>query len=300
MSSHSSSFHTSRITLPSIQLSDGESPSPVRSLAEGRSSSSNSLAHSASSNVLLSVTPNSTKVRRWMKGALSGAPQRESLINISLTPSSSSSAALSSMGDPSPRASSKAFPSAQYRYSRIRYLAAIVALTLVIIAVLCLAALGVAGLRGFAPHNFTDGNHGGVVHPRSGGGFLGKALSTGDKKLVVLIPFIVEDIHHIFAGMKKWAALGPACDLTQEVKYGLRFYYSRGLAEYGTSPYVEQLMMTDANVAKNVAPCFDSIQTTFAELTEAEDGYPEGPSNMFFKLHIQQASTMLAPYTHGQ
>ena len=122
----------------------------------------------------------------------------------------------------------------------------------------------------------------------------------GDTSLVVLMPFIADDLPHILQGMKHWAELGPVCDPSQSLHLGLRFYFSRTRAEYDAQglPYLENMMQPEAAIMANVAACFESVETIFADLTLAEDGYPEGPSNMFFKLLIHQAASLLAPFTH--
>ena len=120
--------------------------------------------------------------------------------------------------------------------------------------------------------------------------------------LVVLVPLIAEDVPRVMAGIRKWAALGPVCDTSQELPMALRFLYSRTREHYDalSLPYLEQMMAQEAIVVARVSSCFQSIETIFSELREEQDGYPEGPSHMFFKLLIHQHATLLQPFSHGQ
>jgi hypothetical protein len=121
--------------------------------------------------------------------------------------------------------------------------------------------------------------------------------------LVVVIPFISADIPRLTEGIRKWAALGPVCNWRQEDvqrRVALRFYHSQSAAAYELerSAYIERWMRLERVIAENVLPCFDSVHTMFAELTPAQDGYPEGPSNMFFKLMLDHSHSLLRSFSH--
>ena len=118
--------------------------------------------------------------------------------------------------------------------------------------------------------------------------------------LAVLIPFVTEDIPRILAGMERWAALGPACDLSQPSNVSLRFYHSQSQQQYEAQhvPYIESLLSQRPAVMRHVVPCFSSIQTVFASLTAAEDGFPSGPSWMFFRLFLSYSESLMAGFTH--
>ena len=120
---------------------------------------------------------------------------------------------------------------------------------------------------------------------------------------MIVIPFISADIPRLTEGIGKWAALGPVCDwrrVSVQRRVALRFYHSQSAAAYELegSAYIERWMRLQRVIAENVLPCFDSVHTVFAELTPAQDGYPEGPSNMFFKLMLEHGRSLLRAFSH--
>ena len=127
------------------------------------------------------------------------------------------------------------------------------------------------------------------------------ALGDSPHRLVVLIPFVSSDIERLLQGMRDWAALGPACRANgAETGLGLRFFHSKSAAVYDAArtAYLHRLALELEGFAANVALCFASLDTVFADVTEEQDGYPEGPSNMFFKLMLTQARQLLPSFTH--
>ena len=119
--------------------------------------------------------------------------------------------------------------------------------------------------------------------------------------LVHVIPFISDDISNLLEGMQQWAELGPACDPSDPaVSLSLRFFHSGSKVEYDAAqtPYLDELMLMYPSVMDNVGACYKDMATVFAELQPEEDGYPEGPSNMFFKLMTTLAVPLLSHATH--
>ena len=122
-------------------------------------------------------------------------------------------------------------------------------------------------------------------------------------QLVVVVPFVAEDVEHLVAGLHGWAALGPACSPRVNRTTGgvsLRFFHPKTASAYRATgtPLLDQLLKAAPELAANVTRCFDSIETVFAALTPAQDGYPAGPSNMFFMLMLQLAAALLPAFTH--
>lgn len=114
------------------------------------------------------------------------------------------------------------------------------------------------------------------------------------------MPFITADVPHIKAGITHWAELGPACRRTDVPHTSLRFFHSRNREYYDAEggPDLAAWMQSQPAVVRNVLPCFRDVDLIFANLTNAEDGYPEGPSNMFFKLILELAAPLLPQFTH--
>ena len=131
-------------------------------------------------------------------------------------------------------------------------------------------------------------------------------LGAASGRLAVVIPFVNDDVPRIIDGVQQWAELGPVCDLQlassqPKQRPALFFLHSTTRAVYEGSnhrPELSELIDSSEAVARLVLPCFERVETIFAELTAAEDGYPEGPSNMFFKLMLQLAPRLLQPYSH--
>ena len=125
------------------------------------------------------------------------------------------------------------------------------------------------------------------------------------RKLAVVIPFVNDDVPRLVEGIRYWASVGPACDLElrprQQQRPTLFFFHSGTREAYEGAdgmPEMAELISISTEVEQLVLPCFESVRTIFAELTPEEDGYPEGPSNMFFKLVQQLAPSLLQPFSH--
>ena len=111
--------------------------------------------------------------------------------------------------------------------------------------------------------------------------------STPRPRVAVVIPFIDADTARIEEALGKWERI--ACAASSDGAYGL-FFYNSGVFSVHSSR-----METHAHKS-SFARCFGEIRTLYAALRPEDDGYPEGPSLMFFKMF---ALTALAPYSHA-
>jgi hypothetical protein len=129
-----------------------------------------------------------------------------------------------------------------------------------------------------------------------------------DHRLAIVVPMTVDDIPRLTDNLRGWVAMTPCVptaatggDGGDEPKYGLFFLNNGNAHKYGAAPKMEDVIASDASLAAALAPCVKEVRTLYADLAPEEDGYPEGPSFMFFKLFQEPAlrQEALGGYTHA-
>ena len=140
-----------------------------------------------------------------------------------------------------------------------------------------------------------------------GGGRLGNGAPK-DRHIVIVMPHIPSEIDRMVEAMAAWAELGHACSPTRTGQVGLVFYSSQAAPpsqsswaeEATTSSIIETRLKEDSSFQEMVRTCFSEVRTVYAGLTPQEDGYPEGPSSMFFKMELDpRLEQDLKGYTHA-
>ena len=116
-------------------------------------------------------------------------------------------------------------------------------------------------------------------------------------RVAIIIPFVPGDIPRIISGLHDWVTLGNACSASTTGRAALFFYASGSPPQPGDvqTEALDVRFHTIPGIKSQVVDCFSEVTTIYAQLSAAEDGYPEGPSNMFFKLFC---SDHLDAYTH--
>ena len=115
------------------------------------------------------------------------------------------------------------------------------------------------------------------------------------------MPYIWENSSSLLAAIEDWKAVGNPCH-----RSSFSFFESRkssvDLVLYSNKALKlkDHLLVTDVRQALGPhQACFSRIQLVCANLTTAEDIYPAGPSNMFFKVFLDPAvSSHFAHSTH--
>jgi hypothetical protein len=103
-------------------------------------------------------------------------------------------------------------------------------------------------------------------------------------KLLIVVPFTVQDIEILVANLDRWTQVGPACDLQSRAdnRSDLWFYYSK--TANALPDGFARLQATQAY--QNMQQCFSHVGVIFANLSAKEDDYPVGINFMFFRLVI--------------
>lgn len=118
------------------------------------------------------------------------------------------------------------------------------------------------------------------------------------QRVVLVIPYSEPEVDRLLSALSSWMDAGPACSSERLGQIGLAFY--NNLANDGNNANLREKLETIEPFASKVLPCFSSVSTVYANLTAEEEGYPEGPSNMFFKLFLSDyfRDHALVGYTH--
>lgn len=114
--------------------------------------------------------------------------------------------------------------------------------------------------------------------------------------VVLVIPYSGPEVDRLLSALSSWVDVGPACSRLGEI--GLAFY--NNLAVDDDHANLKEKLETMEPFTSKVLPCFSSVSTVYANLTAEEEGYPEGPNNMFFKLFLSDhfRDQALVGYTH--
>ena len=131
---------------------------------------------------------------------------------------------------------------------------------------------------------------------------VGHQSESAGHQLVIIIPYIESDVERLLLSMQQWSAAGQACSssLSGRGVISLRLLHSLSYSQWqqrGTKSLQAQ-MLSIPSIADNVLRCVTSVETLYCGLSEQEEGYPAGPSNMFFRLMLSIAPTHLRAFTH--
>lgn len=135
----------------------------------------------------------------------------------------------------------------------------------------------------------------------AGGGGAGLA---GDRmfvapRIVIVTPHIMENVPRLMESWRSWAKIGRACTPRYTGKVDMVFYINGKPDDYDPAELLENRLKAESALLAPILDCFGSVKTVFAELTDEEDGYPEGINHMFFKLFLDPRLTgIFKSYTH--
>ncbi|KAK4049331.1 hypothetical protein OIO90_005460 [Microbotryomycetes sp. JL221] len=113
-------------------------------------------------------------------------------------------------------------------------------------------------------------------------------------RLAIVLPFTSHDIEHELSNLEQWVELGaPTLDRDNH-RIDLLWLYNKD-DDDNVSSFINHSRFERAwNVLKR---SFASYSVLYCDLTDEEDVYPAGPSNMFFKLFLKdELKDAIAPY----
>eukprot|EP01116_Phalansterium_solitarium_P011830 TRINITY_DN27642_c0_g1_i2.p1 TRINITY_DN27642_c0_g1~~TRINITY_DN27642_c0_g1_i2.p1 ORF type:complete len:173 (+),score=38.25 TRINITY_DN27642_c0_g1_i2:136-654(+) len=103
-------------------------------------------------------------------------------------------------------------------------------------------------------------------------------------RLAVMVPYITSQVPQILANFERWASPSHM-PCTQPELADIVFLFNN---EETAGQFAEILDALDAQ--PDVRRCFRDVHFAYASLTGADDKYPKGPDNQFFKFLFHEVS----------
>jgi hypothetical protein len=125
-------------------------------------------------------------------------------------------------------------------------------------------------------------------------------VSAAVPSVAIVVPFTTIDFQKAVDGVRRWSILGDPCPgitvATQSPLHVL-FWFNRDLEQ---EPLLGLGKLAQSAITHSLQPvqhCISSVSFGSARLTDDEDPYPFGASNMFYKLYVAE-SDPLRPFDY--
>lgn len=108
--------------------------------------------------------------------------------------------------------------------------------------------------------------------------------------IAIVVPFTQHDLQKVVAAVDRWSRLGDPCPghVAGISSLNVLFWFNRDLAREPWTTFAQVAESSLTNALRPVRHCVSSIMFDSAKLSDTEDPYPFGASNMWYKLYVSE------------